>query len=86
MPLQGILARSFGGSAQVQNIVFLVALVVCFFGPVLLFVIGTRYISFGWRDLGAKSYWSELWQVTIRALHWLIGAGVSFAVLSTLGI
>ena len=84
MPLQETLTKAFDASAQVQNIVFLFALTATFFGPVVLFVIGTRALSFGWRDLVARAYWAELRQITIRAIHWLIGVGVGFGILAAL--
>ncbi len=84
MPMQEALTKSIGASAQVQQVIFLFALVVCFFWPALVFVVGTQCFSFGWRDLGAKSYWAELGHISVRALCWLLGAGTAFATLVAL--
>jgi hypothetical protein len=86
IPVLEFLLKSLGTSAQARNFIFLIFLCIFFVGPVLLFVVGTQYFRFGWRELVGKLYWSELWQVSIRALHWLIGAGLGFAILSAFAI
>ncbi len=85
LPLQTVLAKSAGDSIQTQNIIFLATLFFFLFLPVLIFVVGTQYMSFGWRDIATKSHWAELLKATVRALYWLLGVGLSFALTAALG-
>jgi hypothetical protein len=57
-------------------------LVLLFFVPVVLFVSGTEFFAFGWRDIASGHYWREFGQLFIRALCWLAGAGAAWAILA----
>ena len=70
--------------ATTQHGVFLLGVFVLFFGPVLLFVVGTSHLSMQSRETDRSNYWSSLGQVAIRSLVWLVGCGLGFAVLAAL--
>lgn len=60
----------------------IVILVLLFFVPVVLFVSGTEFLAFGWKDIASGHYWRELFQLLVRALCWLAGAGLVWAILA----
>ena len=68
--------------ATAQQAVFLLGLLLLFFAPVLLFVVGAAHLSIRSRDMARAIYWSSLGQVAMRALVWLVGCGIGFAVLA----
>jgi len=67
-----------------QNLVFMFGLVIFFFGPVLMFVVGTAHLSIKSREMIKSVYWASLRQVALRSVFWLVGCGLGSAVLSAL--
>ena len=82
MPSIEIVGELLGLSPEIKNVVFMISLVLLFFGSVLLFVVGAPYLAFGFKDLIRTPYWQSLGQVAIRSLFWLVGCGLGFAVLA----
>ena len=82
MPSIEIVGELLGLSPEIKNVVFMISLVLLFFGSVLLFVVGAPYLAFGFKDLIRTPYWQSLGQVAIRSLLWLVGCGLGFAVLA----
>ena len=71
-----------GNAAQVQ---VACALLFLFFIPVLLFVAGTEYFGYGFKDMLRRPYWLALKEVAVRGICWLCGAGFAFAVMAAVG-
>ena len=82
MPSIDVVGELLGLTPEVKNLVFMISLVVLFFGSVLLFVVGAPYLAFGFKDLMRTSYWQSFGQVAVRSLLWLVGCGLGFAVLA----
>jgi hypothetical protein len=68
-----------GSSAQLQ---FAIALVVLFFIPVLLFVVGTEHFGRSFKDVLRRPYWLSFKEVVVRGICWVCGGGLAFAVLA----
>ena len=61
---------------------FLIGLVFLFFGPVLIFVVGTAHLSIKSSAMLKHIYWASLGQVALRSVFWLLGGGLGFALLA----
>jgi hypothetical protein len=65
-----------------NSILFFAVLAVLFFIPAVLFVMGTDGMTVGWRELFARRFWLESLERFVRALCWLFGAGLAWAILA----
>ena len=82
MPTMEALGHSVGLSQPAQNLAFVFGLVLLFFGPVLMFVVGTEHLSIKSREMLKHGYWASLGHVALRSVFWLVGGGLGFALLA----
>ena len=82
MPTIEAAGQVLGLSQAPQNIAFVFGLVTLFFGPVLMFVVGSEHLSIKSGEMHKRVYWASLGQVALRTLFWLVGCGLGFALLA----
>lgn len=75
-------AQMLGLSSSAQQLVFFGSLVLFFFVPFLLFVVGVPHLASGPKDILTRGYWGSLGGVAFRSAVWLVGAGLGFAILA----
>jgi hypothetical protein len=65
-----------------HNVLFLSALAVFLFFPVLLFVAGPDYLRLGFRQMFSDEYWMSFRRVVMRAFCWFGGGGATMLILA----
>jgi lysylphosphatidylglycerol synthetase-like protein (DUF2156 family) len=83
MPAVVALGKLLQATQQIQSVIFILGLVVLFFAPFLMFVVGETHLTLRSNETSKKVYWSSLAQVGLRSLAWLLGCGVGFALFTT---
>ena len=82
MPTIEAVGQALGLSPGPQNLAFVFGLVLLFFCPVLMFVVGTAHLGIKSREMLKGVYWASLGQVGLRSILWLVGCGLGFALLA----
>lgn len=73
-----VLQQHYASTEFARDAIFIAAAILLLFVPVPLFVAGSKYFGFGWRDKLARSYWQELLAIFVRSLWWLVGGVAGF--------
>jgi hypothetical protein len=79
-----VLQTALALSQQMKNVSVMLVIVLLFFAPVLLYVVGVPHLSTRWTPARRSAYWSSLRQVGLRALIWVFGCGVGVAAVDAL--
>ncbi len=82
MPAIVGLGKLFQATQQIQSVIFLLGLVVLFFAPFLVFVVGETHLTLRTNEISKKVYRASLVQVGLRSLAWLLGCGLGFGLLT----
>lgn len=70
--------------APYTSALLVAVLAILFFVPVVLFVSGTKFFTFGWKDIASGHFWREFLQLFVRGLCWLAGAGLVWAIFAAI--
>ncbi len=85
MPAIMALGKALQAAQQIQSVSFVLGLVVLFFAPFLVFVVGETHLTLRTNEISKEVFWSSLAQVGLRSLAWLLGCGVGFGLFTAVG-